>query len=123
MSDIYPVAVPKWGIEMVEGTITGWNKQVGDPVDKGDEIFEMESDKIVNVWESPVDGVPLEAFWLFQVVFAGAAATIVAGAVAERMKFVAYLFYSFVITAFIYPIAGHWVWGGGWLAALNFHDC
>jgi len=72
--------------------------------------------------ESPVDGVPLEAFWLFQVVFAGAAATIVAGAVAERMKFAAYLFYSFVITAFIYPIAGHWVWGGGWLAALNFHD-
>ena len=57
MSDIYPVAVPKWGIEMVEGTITGWNKQVGDPVERGDEIFEMESDKIVNVWESPVDGL------------------------------------------------------------------
>lgn len=72
--------------------------------------------------ESPIDGVPLEAFWLFQVVFAGAAATIVAGAVAERMKFVAYLMYSFVLSAFIYPIVGHWVWGGGWLAALNFHD-
>ena len=72
--------------------------------------------------ESPVDGVPLEAFWLFQMVFAGAAATIVAGAVAERMKFVAYLAYSFLLSAFIYPIVGHWVWGGGWLAALNFHD-
>lgn len=72
--------------------------------------------------ESPVEGVPVEAFWLFQAVFAGAAATIVAGAVAERMKFVSYMFYSFIITAFIYPVVGHWVWGGGWLADLNFHD-
>jgi Amt family ammonium transporter len=72
--------------------------------------------------ESPVDGVPLEAFWLFQVVFAGAAATIVAGAVAERMRFVAYLAYSFIISAFVYPVVGHWVWGGGWLSDLGFHD-
>lgn len=57
MSDIYPIAVPKWGIEMVEGTINTWNKQEGDAIAKGDEVFEMESDKIVNVWDSPVDGV------------------------------------------------------------------
>ncbi|GAB5449821.1 MAG: pyruvate dehydrogenase complex dihydrolipoamide acetyltransferase [Halioglobus sp.] len=57
MSDIYPIAVPKWGIEMVEGTITAWNKAPGDSVARGDEVFEMESDKIVNVWDSPVDGV------------------------------------------------------------------
>lgn len=57
MSDIYPIAVPKWGIEMVEGTITSWNKSEGDSIAKGDEVFEMESDKIVNVWDSPVDGV------------------------------------------------------------------
>ena len=57
MSDIYPIAVPKWGIEMVEGTINTWNKQQGDAIAKGDEVFEMESDKIVNVWDSPVDGV------------------------------------------------------------------
>ena len=57
MSDIYPIAVPKWGIEMVEGTITSWNKSEGDAISKGDEVFEMESDKIVNVWDSPVDGV------------------------------------------------------------------
>jgi Amt family ammonium transporter len=69
--------------------------------------------------ESPVDGVPLEAFWLFQAVFAGAAATIVAGAVAERMRFVSYLAYSFIISAFVYPIVGHWVWGGGWLAGVG----
>ena len=57
MSDIYPIAVPKWGIEMVEGTITTWNKSEGDAIAKGDEVFEMESDKIVNVWDSPVEGV------------------------------------------------------------------
>lgn len=71
---------------------------------------------------SAVEGVPLEAVWLFQAVFAGTAATIVAGAVAERMRFVAYLGYAFLITAFIYPVVGHWVWGGGWLANLDFHD-
>jgi Amt family ammonium transporter len=76
---------------------------------------------MINV-ESPVDGVPVEAFWLFQAVFAGAAATIVAGAVAERMKFGAYLAYSFLISAFVYPVVGHWVWGGGWLSGLGFHD-
>ena len=57
MSDIYPIAVPKWGIEMVEGTINTWNKSEGDSIAKGDEVFEMESDKIVNVWDSPVDGI------------------------------------------------------------------
>lgn len=72
--------------------------------------------------ESPVEGLPVEVFWLFQAVFAGTAATIVSGAMAERMRFVAYLTYSFLLTAFIYPVIGHWVWGGGWLARLNFHD-
>ncbi len=66
--------------------------------------------------------VPLYAFWLFQAAFCGAAATIVAGGIAERMKFIAYLIYSFLISAFIYPIIGHWIWGGGWLAKLDFTD-
>ena len=57
MSQIYPIAVPKWGIEMVEGTLNTWNKREGDAVARGDEVFDMESDKIVNVWESPVSGV------------------------------------------------------------------
>ncbi len=72
--------------------------------------------------EVPVPGLPLHAFWLFQAVFAGAATTIVAGAMAERMKFGSYLVYSFVLSAFVYPVVGHWVWGGGWLSTLRFHD-
>ena len=71
--------------------------------------------------ENP-SGVPLYAFWLFQAAFCGAAATIVAGGMAERMKFPAYLIYSFLISAFIYPIVGHWIWGGGWLGNLGFAD-
>lgn len=60
--------------------------------------------------------------FLFQLMFAAAAATIVSGAVAERLKFKAYLVYSAVMTALIYPISGHWHWGGGWLAELGFID-
>jgi Amt family ammonium transporter len=58
--------------------------------------------------------------YMFQVVFAATAATIVSGAVAERLKFKAYLIYSVLICATIYPIYGHWVWGGGWLSKLRF---
>ncbi len=60
--------------------------------------------------------------FLFQVAFAATAATIVSGAVAGRMKFVAYLCYSAVLTALVYPLSGMWVWGGGWLHAMGFHD-
>jgi Amt family ammonium transporter len=67
--------------------------------------------------------VPLYAFWLFQAAFCGAAATIVAGAMAERMKFPAYLMYTAVISAVVYPLVGHWIWNGdGWLARLGFGD-
>ena len=66
--------------------------------------------------------LPLFTFWLFQTAFCGAAATIVAGGMAERMKFVAYLMYSFIISAIIYPVVGHWIWGGGWLANFDFYD-
>lgn len=61
-------------------------------------------------------GVPLEAKFFFQLVFAGTAATIVSGAVAERIKFLSFIVFSFVLVAVIYPVAGHWVWGGGFLA-------
>ncbi len=67
-------------------------------------------------------GIPLWAKFFFQLVFAGTAATIVSGAVAERIKFGAFMLFSFIMVGLIYPIAGHWIWGGGWLAKLGMLD-
>jgi Amt family ammonium transporter len=66
--------------------------------------------------------VGLDAKFLFQLVFAGTAATIVSGAMAERTKFSCYLIYSILISVLIYPVAGHWIWGGGWLAGQGMFD-
>lgn len=68
------------------------------------------------------NAVPDMAILIFQTVFAATAATIVSGAMAERTKFSTYLIFSLLITLIIYPISGHWVWGGGWLSELGFHD-
>ena len=67
-------------------------------------------------------GVPLWAKFFFQLVFAGTAATIVSGAVAERVKFASFYIFSFIMVGLIYPIVGHWIWGGGWLAKLGMFD-
>lgn len=68
-------------------------------------------------------GLPVPVFFLFQAAFAGTAATIVSGAVAERIKFVDFLIFSLIITAISYPITGHWVWSTeGWLEGLGFSD-
>ena len=67
-------------------------------------------------------GVPLYAKFFFQLVFCGTAATIVSGAVAERIKYISFIAFTFVMAMFIYPVVGHWVWGGGWLAKLGMFD-
>lgn len=72
--------------------------------------------------ETLTTNVPFWGKFFFQLVFCGTAATIVSGAVAERIKYVSFIIFSFVLTLFIYPIVGHWVWGGGWLADLGFMD-
>ncbi len=66
--------------------------------------------------------VPLMAKFFFQLVFAGTAATIVSGCVAERIKYYTFIAFTFFIVGIIYPIVGHWIWGGGWLANLGFLD-
>jgi ammonium transporter, Amt family len=69
-----------------------------------------------------VETLPIYVFLFFQLVFAATAATIVSGAVAERVRLGAFFLFVAVATAVIYPIVGHWVWGGGFLAAWGFHD-
>ena len=66
--------------------------------------------------------LPVEGFLIFQTVFCATSATIVSGAMAERTKFSMYMIYSAFISLIIYPVEGHWTWGGGWLADLGFHD-
>ncbi|MEO8070256.1 MAG: ammonia permease, partial [Acidobacteriota bacterium] len=67
-------------------------------------------------------GTPLWAKFFFQLVFAGTAATIVSGAVAERIKFGSFFLFTLVLVGIIYPIGGHWIWGGGWLATAGMFD-
>ncbi len=71
---------------------------------------------------SPADGFTAASTFVFNLVFCATTATIVSGAMAERTKFAAYCVYSGVISLLIYPIEAHWIWGGGWLSRLGFHD-
>lgn len=66
--------------------------------------------------------VPAECTFIFQTVFCATTATIVSGAMAERTKFSMYILVSVLISAFVYPLEGHWSWGGGWLSEMGFHD-
>ena len=78
-------------------------------------FFKPESVTTVGAFETLTPGT----FIFFQTVFAATAATIVSGAMAERTKFISYVIYSCVISLFIYPVVGHWIWGGGWLSSLS----
>ncbi|NEO17570.1 MULTISPECIES: hypothetical protein [unclassified Moorena] len=81
--------------------------------------FSNYNDELINLEKH----IPLKAAFLFQLVFAGTAATIVSGAVAERIKLKAFLWFSFFLVALYYPITGHWVWApNGWLKHLGFVD-
>lgn len=103
------------------GTITFWLLGYGIMFGEGNAF-------IGNIeWLATTDhgtalGIPNMAFFFFQLVFAATAATIVSGAMAERTKFKSYLMYSAIVSMIIYPISGHWIWGGGWLGDMGMHD-
>jgi len=71
---------------------------------------------------APVSNIPVLAFFFFQLAFAAAGCSIISGAVAERIKFLSFIIFGTVMVAVIYPVTGHWIWGGGFLAKLGFHD-
>jgi ammonium transporter, Amt family len=71
---------------------------------------------------APVTNIPVFAFFFFQLAFAAAGCSIISGAVAERIKFLSFIVFGTLLVAFIYPLTGHWIWGGGWLGSLGFHD-
>lgn len=71
---------------------------------------------------SPVDNIPTFVFFFFQLAFAAAGCSIISGAVAERIKLKSFLFFGILMVAFIYPLTGHWIWGGGWLTEIGFYD-
>ena len=101
-----------FGFAIMHGT--DWNGVIGiqgffDPTSLADEA-------------GMINGLPAGVFIIFHTVFCATAATIVSGSMAERTKFAAYLAYSAAISIFIYPVSGHWIWGGGWLSELGFHD-
>lgn len=105
------------------GTPAFWLVGFGIMFGSGTALFGKIDPLIMGDYESILPaGVPLWAFAAFQTVFCATSATIVSGAMAERTKFSAYCIYSAAISLVIYPISGHWIWGGGWLADLGFHD-
>lgn len=108
------------------GTITYWAIGFGLMFGAGNLIFGNSGFFLIDAGNTFASlnwtQVPLECKYFFQLVFCATAATIVAGAMAERTKFIAYIFYSIIITAIIYPFVGHWIWGGGWLAAIGMWD-
>ena len=80
-------------------------------------------DFFISSWDVGAEsGYPKMAYIIFQTVFCATSATIVSGAMAERTKFSTYCVYSLAISLLIYPVSGHWIWGGGWLAEMGFHD-
>jgi Amt family ammonium transporter len=122
-----------FGISSLAFLILGWGLMFGD----GSSLFGTQGLFFLHGADnSPASGdaysgvyssikwatVPLWTKFFFQLVFAGTAATIVSGAVAERIKFMSFVVFSFVMVGVLYPITGHWIWGGGWLSTYGFWD-
>lgn len=104
--------------------LLGWGLMFGgdNPFIGTEHLFILGSQDLSFYDNTLTSSVPFWGKFFFQLVFCGTAATIVSGSVAERVKYITFILFSFVLTLVIYPIVGHWVWGGGWLADLGFRD-
>ncbi|HIY25869.1 MAG TPA: ammonium transporter [Candidatus Acutalibacter pullistercoris] len=104
--------------------LLGWGLMFGgdNPFMGTEHLFILGDSDLSFYDDTLTSNVPFWGKFFFQLVFCGTAATIVSGAVAERIKYIAFIVFSFVLTLVIYPIVGHWVWGGGWLSQLGFLD-
>ncbi len=104
--------------------LLGWGLMFGgdNPIVGTQHLFILGGQDLSFYDETLTSNVPFWGKFFFQLVFCGTAATIVSGAVAERIKYVSFIIFSFVLTLVIYPIVGHWIWGGGWLSDLGFLD-
>jgi len=104
--------------------LLGWGLMFGgdNPIVGTQKLFILGSSNLDFYKDTLTSNVPFWGKFFFQLVFCGTAATIVSGAVAERVKYISFILFSFVLTLIIYPIVGHWIWGGGWLAKLGFLD-
>lgn len=107
-------------MDFAVGSLAFW--MIGYSIMFGEDIAGFMGEITLFFGPDEVDGLPMITKLMFQTVFAATAATIVSGAMAERTRFTAYLIYSLVITLVIYPISGHWTWGGGWLSEMGFID-
>ncbi|MBE6052996.1 MAG: ammonium transporter [Clostridium sartagoforme] len=104
--------------------LLGWGIMFGgdNPFIGTENLFILGNSDLSFYNDTLTSNVPFWGKFFFQLVFCGTAATIVSGAVAERVKYLSFIVFSFVLTLIIYPIVGHWIWGGGWLANIGFID-
>jgi len=104
--------------------LLGWGLMFGgdNPIIGTQNLFILGDSNLDFYKDTLTSEVPFWGKFFFQLVFCGTAATIVSGAVAERIKYISFIIFSFVLTLIIYPIVGHWIWGGGWLSDLGFLD-
>ena len=104
--------------------LLGWGLMFGgdNPIIGTEHLFILGNADLSFYNDTLTSDVPFWGKFFFQLVFCGTAATIVSGAVAERIKYISFIIFSLVLTLFIYPIVGHWIWGGGWLADIGFLD-
>ncbi len=103
------------------GTLVFWFIGYGLMYGEGNSFIGTFDPFIINMSNYDMS-IPPSAFIIFQTVFCATAATIVSGAMAERTKFSSYCIYSVILSAIVYPVSGHWIWGGGFLAQMGFHD-